>query len=515
MFYNDFDNPENNSIIDLEKYKEICKECDEILLSPEANEVTVAIPILHVIREHPVFLKQYESLFDKNQINKNKIRPGSSIIIAIKLLFSLLFKLFSTNKYWYSTKKLNTKYDYIFVSHLLNENQAGESKDFYFGDLPASLIEQGKTVLIVLLNHSPVSNSLISKKWKQNAITRVLLSSKIGLFNEIEGALKILFEFKRLNKKSKNEVNTLKQKILKLAITQFTETLNNYRKYKQFSTLVKITKPKKIITTFEGHAWERIIFSSVRKINPDIKCVGYQHALIFKEQHSIRRNLQKKYNPDLILTSGQLGKNQLEKSSQLSNIDIKILGTNRVPSKNKIPDNLTHIDNSIRQTILVIPEAIYSECILLFEYSISCANLYPNINFIWRLHPLLNFDQIILENKSLSIRPQNITLSKQTLEEDIVISNLVLYRGSTAVINCIMLGLKPIYLKIENEMTIDPLYEIDNYKSIVQTPNDLMEHLHQINNSGQNQEMERQYLLNYCYKMMTPFDIIVLINLDK
>ena len=32
MFYNDFDNPENNSIIDLEKYKEICKVCDEILL---------------------------------------------------------------------------------------------------------------------------------------------------------------------------------------------------------------------------------------------------------------------------------------------------------------------------------------------------------------------------------------------------------------------------------------------------------------------------------------------------
>mgnify|MGYP000108694832 CR=1 FL=1 len=80
MFYNDFDNPQNNSLIDLEKYKKICKVCDEILLSPDANEVTVAIPILHVIREHPVFLKQYQSVFDNNQIKKNKIKLKRIII---------------------------------------------------------------------------------------------------------------------------------------------------------------------------------------------------------------------------------------------------------------------------------------------------------------------------------------------------------------------------------------------------------------------------------------------------
>jgi hypothetical protein len=506
MFYNDFDNPDNNSIIDLEKYKEICKVCDEILLSPDANEVTVAIPILHVIREHPVFLKQYESIFDNNQIKKNKIKPWSSIIISIKLFFSLLFKSFFTNKHWYSTKKLNTNYDYIFVSHLLNENQAGESKDFYFGDLPASLIEQGKKVLIVLLNHSSVSNSLLSKKWKQNDITRVLLSSKIGLFNEIEGALKILFEFKRLNKKSKNEINTLKQNIFKLAITQFTETLNNYRKYKQFSTLVKIAKPKTIITTFEGHAWERIIFSSVRKITPHVKCVGYQHALIFKEQHSIRRNLQNKYNPDLILTSGHIGKNQLEKTSKLSNISIKILGTNRVPSNDQILNHKLNKDTNIR-TILIIPEAIFSECNLLFDFSISCANLYPNLNFIWRLHPLMDFDQIISANKNLATRPKNIFLSKQSLEEDIALSDFVIYRGSTAVINCIMLGLKPVYLKIANEMTIDPLYDIGYFKGVIQTPIELIKHINFMNTNIENQKQESEYLLNYCQKLMTPFII--------
>ena len=510
MFHNDFHNPSNKVLINLEKYKEICKLCDEILLSPESNELTVAIPILHVIREHPVFLKQYESIFNSTTVEKNEIKLFIRFKIVLKISISLVLKLFSKNKYWHSTQKLKQKYDYIFVSHLLNENQAGESKDFYHDEIPSLLDKQGKSVLIVLFNHSKSSNKLLSQKWNYNQITRVILSPQIGLFNEIKGTLKILYEFRRLKQKSKNEKNILKQKILKLATTQFNETLSNYRKHKQFLKLAKTVNPQKIITTFEGHAWERLIFSTLRQVNPKIKCVGYQHALIFKEQYSIRRNLQKKYNPDLILTSGYLGKLQLEGENQLSNIDIKILGTNRVPNKIFKSDNFSKIEKSA-QTILVIPEAIYGECLYLFEYSIICAKLNPNLNFIWRLHPLLNFDQILAESKNLSKRPQNIILSKNSLEEDINKSDIVLYRGSTAVINCILFGLKPLYLKIEDEMTIDPLYEIDSFKGIVQTPNHLFEQINKMNNNKEDQKEERNKLLNYCNNLMTPIDISSLI----
>jgi hypothetical protein len=510
MFYNDFDNPENNSIIDLEKYKEICKVCDEILLSPDANEVTVAIPILHVIREHPVFLKQYESVFDIPKIKKNKAKFSIEFKIALKFIINLFYKLFFSKKYWHATSILKKNYDYIFVSHLLNVDQAGQNDDFYFGDIPNLLVQKGENVLIVLLNHTGVPNNLLCSKWQHKHVTRVLLTSDIGFFKELKAVFKILFEFKRLNKELKKEKSILKKGILLLAKNQFYPTLDNYRKSQQFLRLAKITSPKNIVTTFEGHGWERIFFSSFREFIPNVKCFAYQHALVFKEQHAIRRNLQKKYNPNTILTSGLCAKNQFFKSNNFSHIDIKILGTNRVPNKNLINKNEINFNRSHNQTILVIPEAINSECILLFEFSINCAKLLPDINFIWRLHPLMDFNKLFNQNPHLLLRPGNIIISKDTLEDDILRSQKVLYRGSTAIINCILSGLKPIYLRIHNEMTIDPLYDAHFYKLIVSCPQDLVQYFLNENLNSKGEEVDQKKLLVYCHNLMSPFDISTL-----
>ena len=59
--------------------------------------------------------------------------------------------------------------------------------------------------------------------------------------------------------------------------------------------------PDYIITTFEGHAWERLVFRSAREVCPQVKCLAYQHAPIFKNQHSIRRFIGNTYEPDYTL----------------------------------------------------------------------------------------------------------------------------------------------------------------------------------------------------------------------
>jgi len=60
------------------------------------------------------------------------------------------------------------------------------------------------------------------------------------------------------------------------------------------------------------------------------------------------------------------------------------------------------------------------------------------------------------------------------LDEDIKKSDSVLYRGSTAVVNAINAGLKPIYYQQSiDELSIDPIYQQQKGKDIVLNQQDL------------------------------------------
>ena len=48
---------------------------------------------------------------------------------------------------------------------------------------------------------------------------------------------------------------------------------------------------------------------------------------------------------------------------------------------------------------LIVPEGFVDECIILFEFSLKCALINPNITFIWRLHPLISFEKLKKNNK--------------------------------------------------------------------------------------------------------------------
>ena len=73
----------------------------------------------------------------------------------------------------------------------------------------------------------------------------------------------------------------------------------------------------------------------------------------------------------------------------------------------------------------------------MFEFSINCAKLNQDVQFIWRVHPSISMDNIIKNNKKLENLPENITLSSNSFKEDIALSTYVLYRGSTVAISAI------------------------------------------------------------------------------
>lgn len=496
------------------EYVNLCEGCDSLLLAEDSTLERVAIPWLHIIREHPMFLKKYVDLFNANSFDTT----GKSGFEKAYFFFNSLAnfrKYFHTKGSFYrsSTDGVH-KLDILFVSHLLNNRDAGKEYDSYFGDLPRQMNKLGFKVGVILINHSDLKAQEAVNKWRNSEIPRFIFSPILPFKSEVAMLSRLRKESKKLKVKASVMENGFWKEITKRAANQGTTswTQTTYRLGPQIAKLIADFNPGTILTTFEGHAWERIVYSSVRHVNSKALCIGYQHASIFKLQHAIRRNLKPEYNPDVILTAGLVGKEQLKSSESYKLMQIEVLGSDRgFVEKNRVH----HVDlpDISKESCLVLPEGDLEECKILFEFSIQCASLCPNIRFSWRLHPILSFEKIFKKYPHLSKYPDNITVSKNTLNEDIEQSCMVLYRGTTAVIQSIKGGLIPLYLNIPGEMIIDPLYDISQGKGILKTQADFKYFIENISHFVNENKSERIDLLKYCEAYYTNFDANSLVKI--
>ena len=229
---------------------------------------------------------------------------------------------------------------------------------------------------------------------------RVIVSRSLRVLEEFALRQRLMLEWRRLRKMAKKEAPGLTRRVFARASQEALSTgsLKTLRMNLQIGNLVARLQPKVIVVTHEGHAWERVAFASARAVSPSIKCVGYQHSVLFRLQHAIRRNLTRAYNPDHVLTAGELGAEQLQRAPGLKGIPVSVLGSNR---GFEADHNLMHIINQQhvcsagkRLACLVLPEGIVSECHILFDFSLACAEALPDIEFIWRLHPLCTFKSL-------------------------------------------------------------------------------------------------------------------------
>ncbi len=484
-----------------QQYHKLSKICDELLLAKHTPKEVIAITYLHIIREHPELLKQYLYLFYKltkiKQLKQTIVKQFRYFLISLLRSISAIFNA----KFWQASAVIKNS-DVLFVSHLINSNLINKSDDFYFGNLACELEKQGLSSIIAMINHTKknLANNIFDN-YNNKTSVRVVLQKTLSFVAEMR--IYIAQHKARLWLKqyiNNDEFNNRVQKTASLEALS-SNTANALRIEMQIAALIKIIKPKYLIITYEGHAWERLVFAVAKNINANIHCIAYQHTGIFKHQHAIRRLLSSAYNPDVILTAGRISLAQLNESPNLATITKLCLGS--------VKYNKKLIINNKNNACLVVPEGLVSECLLLFELSLSCAKIMPKQKFIWRLHPSISFKKLKKYSKIFNNLPHNISLSTNTLELDIKQCNNVLYRGSTAIINAINAGLKPIYYqKYQNEMTIDPLYQFNEGKFIVSNSDEL-----QIVFTQQNDSKTQQKLQNFAQDFYTPLNAQVLVDL--
>jgi len=506
-----------------EQYRSICEACDQTLLDPDSTEELVTIPWLHVIREHPVFLESYSEILNSAMSIKGIARKWLRFLRNRAWWLLQLGRAARSNRQlWFGSKVLPAKIDVLFVSHLVNELHAGREEDFYFGEVPNDLVEQGHSVMITMINHSRKPAENLAEKWKASVVPRVILTASLGIYDEIAIRIRLKKESLRLRRIAKKKPPGLGRRVI---VRASEESLSggahlNLRMAKQIGALVAKLQPKILVVTHEGHAWERLAFAAAHTAHSDVLCVGYQHAAVFRLQHAIRRSLGPKYNPDQILTAGEVSSTQLKSSLGLEGIPISVLGSNRSYKGRTINfEQRAYTDRSDHSTgrvCLVLPEGIASECHLMFEFSVLCARANPETQFIWRLHPTLSFESLKAQNPKLTNHPGNIILSEATLEEDIARSHWALYRGTTAIVQAVVAGLRPIYLQSADPLTIDPLYELENWRISVKSVSEF----HQAilpNLEISNVQLEPHFdeARKYCETFFTPFNVSKLVELIK
>ncbi len=492
-------------MINEEQYKQVCKVCNELLILPDSTIERVAIPWLHVIREHPIILDRYNPLFSAESISR-KIKK---YILNTGLWYKQLLRSYNSNgKNWFTSSDLPRQVDFLFISHLLNRNQINQKGDFYFGNLPGDQLNEGRSVVIASLVHCKFDYSWFEENHINDELPRIFFSDTVRRDTEVEIHQRAGKEADILRKLASNESDPFVKKVMYVASEEAMSgaTHITLRLTYQINELLARLHPKVIVSTYEGHAYERVIFATARKFDSTIKCISYQHTGVFRLSNAIRQSLKAEYNPDLILTSGIDGKEELQNSLELKGIPIKVLGSIR----GDVADSDVLVNN-YEKCCLVIPEGFRSECYVLFSFSLQCALQRPDIDFIWRLHPSITFKELKYKYSEFNNLPPNISLSKRGLEEDILNSAWVLYRGSTAIFKAISQGLRPIYLQKKNEISIDPLYKMNEWQCSISDFSDFFFYINlDVESDFQNQRDNIYMAKRFCENHFAKIDVEVL-----
>ena len=423
---------------------------------------------------------RHEDRLDRNVLNKQK------------------FNLFNSDIAIQYPDKVQ-KSETFFLSHYLG-NVQNQNHDFYYNDLFDKLEKDKKKFSVILLNKTHEKPSKILKKFSKSKISRIIINN---YYHPIKNPILliwitiqfIIFKLKIKFFKLRRIEKYVSKKFTFKRFIQARTTLVFTRKIKY---LLKKTQIKNFFTTFEGHSFEKNLISYFNKRN--IRTFGYYFTVIRDFDSCVFYDFKQKTSPSFIFFTGKAIKkiflNKIKNSFKNTKFDI--IGytrpINKIKRKNK------------KKCVLFCPEGFYNETEKMLEFAQNMLQKYNNINIIFRLHPeikikYLNFSKKLLKNNKFSF-------SKNTLDKDLQNSKILIYRGSSVCINAIKNNTIPIYLNLNDNINLDPLFEAN--KNRINSINEIKNYL---NNSNYKKYDKLNKLKKYSEIYFQKFDYKKLITI--
>ena len=379
------------------------------------------------------------------------------------------FNFFRKNILIESENKLKSS-EIIILSHYTNQKKKQIiENDPYFGDLFNKLKLLKKKFSVIFINHTNKDLQKIHYEFKKNKFSKIFVNNQFSIKDDIFILFKIVikyisFKIKIVNKSFKKEdIFFIKKNFnLKNFIkARSTIRLNNYlNKVLNYNN----SKLKILLITFEGHAFEKLIFKKYYAKN--VKTIGYYFSILRKQPNNIFYLNDKRFCPKEIFVSGEILRKYFRINYHDKKVKIKILGSNKnIKLKNFKFNNLV----KKKYTCLVTAEGIYSENYILLEFVINNLEFIRDVDFIVRFHPVVDRNKILNFFKGHK-NYKKVTFSKNlNIFDDFKKSDFILYRGSSACVEATLNAVIPIYLNDDIE-NIDPIFQINklqvnNYKN--------------------------------------------------
>lgn len=485
-----------------DQFEYIVEQADAILRKHASNISIVGIAWLHVLNSHPANQVKYVYVFNKKKSFKRcKDFFFRFTVIMADLLLSL-FSFLKKSKY----KNLSADIQVLFISHIVNPKATKKDHDFYFQELPDYLELRKYHTAIALMNHTKVF-----KGWEgseSDTPVKFLIPRRMGFLSELSLLARSLSTAFFFLKQSFSEKDQLKKSfLLELVGNVFSvDTMRAFRIYETVKWITENTTINIVALTWEGHSWERLVCHAAKTANRKILCIGYQHTILFPSSHALKRSFDDAYDPDIILTVGSVTKDIMESSLRSHHILVREYGSPRMAVR-----KLYQPDKPLQNACLIAPEGLVEESIRLFSFGIEMAKLMPETNFVFRTYPALDFEDLQVLDERLQNLPTNIIISSfKKIEDDFNRTNWLLYRSSSVSFFATLSGLRPVYLQMEDELSIDPLYALQSWRLQVTKPDDMVSIINKDKQTSlADKKLERQDAIIFCETYMTPYNMPV------
>ena len=407
--------------------KETADHLAEILKEVDSFDYLVN-PFLRISKATPEQMKKYKIISAKFPRTLTLIHLLIGIPTSIvKIIGYVVASFFFRYQYRIYDSKPQ-KAEILFLSHAIGENISKKDSDQFFARMPDYFDEKNRKISIVYTNHNIFgyrnNNKLLSLKNQGrdiHLIPKFLKPLEHLKYLTTVGSLSFQCLKYGLKKSFQNPSKSIL--FIRSAIFFYNRsTYSNYLVAQRLKEYCRTLTVNSLIMTFEGHSYEQFVIHEIKKENPNIDIVLYQHSPIVSDHFGVEQFLRTNQEHIYVLTTGTLYESNFQAISSIPKY--LVIGSDKAYSNPMVGKK------DLKSQVLFAPEGTILATLTFLKLINYLSSNCDNFKYVLRLHPNLKKNILLtIWIKKLNVK-SNFFLSTGLLYEDLTNSNFVFYRSS-------------------------------------------------------------------------------------